>query len=211
MVYKTLSDRLIRYSIWATAALAASSALSFTAPNQTTIEGFNANGDGCPSGSYSYLLTPDKQTLQILFSKFIAELAPVGTFVSNPPTRACTVSFQLKLPAGLALTWYRTEHRGFADTSGGASGQFVARYYLPGQGGFDVFRSFPINPYQVAAYTVINDNLGGSWTACGGSRLLSINTRIRLSGRPTGYNTLTVDDETEKVETILRFRYRSCI
>ncbi len=179
-------------------------------PNDVYISKFTANGDGCPTGSYSYLLTPDKSTLQILFSSFIAELAPAGTFVSNPPTRACTLALQLHLPPGIALSWYASEHRGFADTSGGASGQFWARYYLPGAGGFDVFRTYPINPGTVASYTVINNALGGTWTRCGGDQLLSVNTRLRLSGRVNGYNTLTVDDETNRVETLLRFRYQSC-
>ncbi len=180
------------------------------ADNQTRIEEFAANGDGCPHGSISYLFTPDKQTLQILFSNFIAELAPRSMYVSNPPTRTCTISFKLAVPPGLSLSWYKTEHRGFADTSGGASGQFWSRYYLPGSGGFDAIRTYSVAPGTVGPYTVINENLGGSWTPCGGKRLLSVNTRVRLFGSTYGYNTLTVDDETQTVETVLRFRYQSC-
>jgi hypothetical protein len=186
------------------------SSSSLLANNETRIENFIANGDGCPNGSFVYQFTPDKQTLQILFSNFIAELAPAYFNVSNPPTRACTISFRIALPPGLSISWYRTEHRGFADTSGGASGQFWTRYYLPGTGGFDAVRTYTFVPGDVGPYTVLHENLGGSYTPCGGQRFLSLNTRVRLFGRTYGYNTLTVDDATQAVETILRFRYRSC-
>jgi hypothetical protein len=190
----------------------ASSILSF--PNlalaDTHIENFIANGDGCPPGSFVYQFTPDKQTLQILYSNFIAELAPIQFNVTHPPTRNCTISFKIALPPGISVSWYRTEHRGFADTSGGAQGQFWTRYYLPGTGGFDAIRTYTFPSGQVGPYTVIHENLGGSYTPCGGQRLLSVNTRVRLYGRTFGYNTLSVDDETQSVETILRFRYRSC-
>lgn len=178
--------------------------------SNVNIKQFAASGDGCPPGSYDYILSSDKTTLQILFSQFIAELAPAGELVSFPPTRGCTISVELNLPPGISVSWYRTEHRGFADTTGGARGQFRARYYLPGEGGFDTFKTYSFNPGQAGSYTVVNDNIGAGWTRCGGTQLMSINTRVRLDGRPHGYNTLSVEDETNRVETLLRLRYRSC-
>lgn len=191
------------------AAFTMSTAALSQAPD-VQIRDFAASGNGCPPGSYSYLLTPDRQTLQILFSEFVSELAPPGFFVTQPPTKSCTISFQMRLPPGISVSWFRTEHRGFVDTSGGASGQFWARYYLPGEGGFDTVRIYPWGPNTVGLYTVVNDNLGGSWTRCGGDRLMTVNTRIRLTGRPHNYNTISVDDITQRAETLLRFRYMSC-
>lgn len=191
-------------------ASASMSAYAFAQAPNVQIRNFAASGDGCPPGSYEYLLTPEKEVLQILFSQYTAELAPPGFFISNPPTRSCTISFQMRLPPGLSVSWYRTEHRGFVDTSGGASGQLWARYYLPGEGGFDTVRIYPWGPGTVGAYTVVHDELGAGWTRCGGDRLMTVNTRIRLSGRPNNYNAMTVDDLTERVETALYFQYRSC-
>lgn len=190
-----------------------STVLHAQAPDGVYIRNFVTSGNGCRPGTYSYLLSPDKQTLQILFSDFIAELAPANFLPAGsakPRNQNCNISFQMQLPPGISQTWDRTEHRGFVDTTGGATAELTARYHLTGPGGFNTVRSHSWQPDSLDAYTIINEQLGGGWTKCGGVNLLSINTSIRLAGQAHGYNTITVDDITHRSEIILRFRYRSC-
>ncbi|MBD2777770.1 DUF4360 domain-containing protein [Iningainema sp. BLCCT55] len=171
------------------------------------IVGFAYGGTGCPQGTVGSIISADQSTIELLFDRFLAELGQGATL---SPQSNCTVSFRLEYPAGYSVSWNRVEHRGFADTTGGAQGELRARYYIPGTGGFDVVRvaSFPDN--TAADYTIVQDNISSAFTQCGASVPLSVNTRVRLFGTPTAFNTLTVDSITNKVKTILNLRWRRC-
>ncbi len=153
----------------------------------------------------------DRRTLEILFDKFQANLQPskMGQ-AAYPPQSNCAVSIKLHVPAGWSSTWHRVEHRGFADTSGNANGQLRARYYIPGAGGFDELRVFNFTPKMVKDYTIVHDGISTARTQCSAEVPMTVNTRVRLSGTPTGYNALTVDSISKKVKTVLHFRWERC-
>lgn len=171
------------------------------------IEGFAYGGTGCPQGSVGSIISKDRSTIELLFDKFQAELS---SKVTLSPQSNCTVSFKLSYPAGWSLSWDRVEHRGFADTTGGAQGELRSRYYIPGSSGFDVTRVYEFPDNTAQDYTIVQDNINTAYTQCGASVPLSVNTRVRLYGNPTGYNALTVDSITSKVKTILYFKWQRC-
>ena len=176
-----------------------------------TIADFAYAGSGCPPNSADYLLSDDKKTLEILFSDFQANLQPKKMGVADyPPQNNCSVSVKMKIPPGYSASWHRVEHRGFADTSGGARGQLRARYYIPGEGGFDENRIFNFKKNYVRDYTVLHDSISTAYTRCGTNVPMTVNTRVRLYDKPTGYNALTVDSISKKVSTKLFFKYRKC-
>ncbi|WP_141732883.1 DUF4360 domain-containing protein [Oligoflexus tunisiensis] len=169
---------------------------------QILVTSFHASGNGCPPGSTDHILSSDQQTLQILFSQFIAELP-------GESTKSCNVQLQLEVPQGLALSWYRTEHRGFIDTSGGADAEFIGRYHAQGAGlDFENTQSWPAQ--TVGDYLVTSQSPGHKWTKCGGKQKLTMRTMIRLKGQPVGFNTLTVDDKTFRAESRLFFTTKRC-
>ncbi len=194
----------------------ASSTTAQTAPKQsapsvdsTYVKEFTYAGNGCPSNSVASILSDDRRTLEIIFDKFQANLQKSGTSQFSPLAN-CVISLKLQVPAGLSASWHRVEHRGFADTSGNASGELRARYYIPGAGGFDAFRQYNFKPKYVRDYTVVHDNISTAYTQCGGTVPMTVNTRIRLYGNPTGFNALTVDSISKKVTTKLYFKYAPC-
>lgn len=188
-----------------------SSSLALSVPNTAYIKDFTYGGAGCPGGSVGYLFSDDRTILELLFDSFQANLQPVGWGApAYPSQNACSVSFKLAIPPGWSASWHQVEHRGFADTTGGAYGQLISRYYIPGAGGFDANRVYNFAPGLVQNYLVVQSNISTAWTPCGSSVPMTVNTRVRLSGNPTGYNALTVDSISKKVKTILRFAWHSC-
>ncbi|MBW4511443.1 MAG: DUF4360 domain-containing protein [Scytonematopsis contorta HA4267-MV1] len=177
---------------------------------QVKISGFTYAGTGCPSGSVGSLISSDNQTLELLFDKFQANLAPANQQVPFAQQNNCSVSVKLKLPRGFSASFYKVEHRGYADTRGGANGQFRARYYIPGAGGFDVNRNYNFQRNLERDYTIVHDNIATAYTQCGAEVPMTVSTRIGLSGRPTGYNALTVDSQSNKVTTRVHYQLRRC-
>jgi hypothetical protein len=169
---------------------------------QIRVTSFQASGNGCPPGSTDHILSSDQQTLQLLFSQFIAELP-------GESVKSCNVQLQLEVPPGIALSWYRTEHRGFIDTTGGADAEFIGRYLVQGAGlDFENTQTWP--PQTLGGYLVTSQSPGHKWTKCGGQQKLTMRTMIRLKGRPVGFNTLTVDDKTFRAESRLFFTTKRC-
>ncbi|MBW4670020.1 MAG: DUF4360 domain-containing protein [Cyanomargarita calcarea GSE-NOS-MK-12-04C] len=178
---------------------------------QVSIQDFTYGGSGCPSKSVGYLLSQDRRILELLFDKFQVNLQPSKMGQTNyPPQANCAVSIKMNVPAGWSVTWHRVEHRGFADTSGNARGQLRARYYIPGAGGFDELRVFDFTPKMVQDYTIVHDEISTARTQCSAAVPMTVNTRIRLTGNPTGYNALTVDSLSNKLKTILYLRWEKC-
>ncbi|MBD2777768.1 DUF4360 domain-containing protein [Iningainema tapete] len=171
------------------------------------IVGFAYGGTGCPQGSVGSVISRDQSTIELLYDRFVAEL---GTGASRSSQSNCTVSFQLEYPAGFSVSWDRVEHRGFADTTGGAQAELRARYYIPGEGGFDTVRVYSFPDNSAEDYTIVQDNISTAFTQCGATIPLSVNTRVRLFGTPSNFNTLTVDSMTNKVRTLLNLRWRRC-
>jgi Domain of unknown function (DUF4360) len=99
-------------------------------PDSVKITGFTFGGPGCPERSVGSLISNDQSTIELLFDKFIVEL-PSKMYSRNS---SCTVSFKLEYPKGWSASLHKVEHRGFADTSGGAKGEIRAKYYIPGSG-----------------------------------------------------------------------------
>lgn len=167
------------------------------------IESIQASGNGCPEGSFTSLLSGDKQTLSLLFNQFIVQM-PQGT-----PVKSCNLQITLHIPEHTSLSWYRTEHRGFVDTSGGATGEFWARYMLQGAG-LDFEKAETWAPGTVDAYTIISESPSRRWTRCGTQQKVLLRTKIALKGTPLDFNIITVDDQSQRVEALLLFAYRSC-
>ncbi|MDD1417083.1 DUF4360 domain-containing protein [Dolichospermum sp. ST_con] len=178
------------------------------APGSVKITDFTFGGNGCPERSVGSLISNNRSTIELLFDKFIVEL-PSKRY---PQQSACTVSFKLEYPKGWSATLHKVQHRGFADTSGGATGEIRSKYYIPGEGGVEKTQVYQIPAGKTEDYKVETDLLSTAYTPCNTMNVpMSVNTRIRLSGGDgQKFNTLTVDSISQKVKTILNFKWKKC-
>ncbi|MBD2277360.1 MAG: DUF4360 domain-containing protein [Dolichospermum sp. DEX189] len=178
------------------------------APDSVKITGFTYGGNGCPGGSVGSLVSNDRTTIELLFDKFIVEL-PSKKY---PPNSQCSVSFKLEYPKGWSASLHKVQHRGFADTTGSATGQIRAKYYIPGSGGVDAEKVYTVAPNTNADYKLETDLLSTAFTPCGEMGVpMTVSTRILLrDGQGDKYNILTVDSLSQKVKTILNLKWKSC-
>ncbi len=75
-------------------------------------------GSACPPGSVSAVLSPDEQTLSVVFDRFSSQVGS-GTGVDQQRLD-CTLSIPLTLPTGYALSVFSMDVRGFASLVKGA-------------------------------------------------------------------------------------------
>jgi hypothetical protein len=93
------------------------------------------NGSGCKMGAQqdtNYNLSPDRRTIQIIYSNYIAQSSP-----NSAPTdqrKNCVLNFSLHIPSNWVYSVSQTIFRGFADTS--VCTAFIkASYWFSGQTG----------------------------------------------------------------------------
>ncbi len=92
-------------SVLAAAVIAASSLAAATPASAQ-------QGNGCPEGSYSVVLTPDGGTLTVLFSAFVIEAGDEAG--RNTDRKTCRLHVPLNLPPETSVGVYKVDYRGFA-------------------------------------------------------------------------------------------------
>lgn len=104
-------------------------------PREVYIVSVVWNGSGCKMGAQqdtNYNLTPDRQTIQIIYSNYIAQSSPNAAPADQ--RKNCVLNFRLNVPRNWQYTVSETIFRGFADT--GVCNAFIkASYWFSGQTG----------------------------------------------------------------------------
>lgn len=85
-------------------------------------------GNGCPEGSYSIIMSPDGTTLSILFDRFVLESG--GISVSGMQRKVCRISSPLNLPANYSIGVYKVDYRGFAKLVAKQETELDVKYFL---------------------------------------------------------------------------------
>ena len=166
----------------------------------------NANGSGCPKGSWQAGISPDGKTFTITFSAYETRVGP-GQSID---TKDCAIDVAMigtrKLKFEVAALYYQgfvlleNERMSAVQT---ADYSFNPAGILTGLAGIDV----PL-PNEVHSENVVSgpsersytntDTVSGSWSSCKKANALHIRTRLKLRNDPdasgSGYfNTSTVD------------------
>lgn len=189
--------------------LAATTLLSLSAQAQQDIRlGQPAyGGTGCPGGTASVNVSPDKQSLSILFDNYVSE-AGSGRRVDR---KSCNISIPVQVPNGYSVAVFQVDYRGFNAIPRGAQSRFSAEYFWAGARGPRIDRVFrgPTND----VYT-ISDGLIASamvWTPCGASVNLRINTSMMAQTNSRSEQTLsTVDSADVSSGLVYHLQYRRC-
>jgi Domain of unknown function (DUF4360) len=169
------------------------------------------HGSGCPSDSIAHLYSDDRTVLELLFDRMQVNLQPVTMGPAPyPNTKDCSINVALLLQPQFSVQWYRTEHRGFADTTGGGNGRLDFRYRLVGPGAVDrtMNRLFPVA--WVGNFTEVHD-LTSPWSPCNAPGIaLKLDINMRLQGSASGYNAMTLDAASQAAKALLKFRFQRC-
>ena len=94
-----------------------------------TIEKVGYAGNGCPGGSASVVLAPDKQSVSVLFDDYIAEAGGQGQRTFD--RKKCDIALGLKIPRGISVSLIGADYRGYLDLPHRASATLTRDYFLP--------------------------------------------------------------------------------
>jgi hypothetical protein len=97
-------------------------------PQQVTIEKTGYSGNGCPAGSVSTLISPDKTVVTFGFDTFQAVIGPG----SKPADKQknCQLHLGLRYPAGYQLSIMTATYHGYVRLDPGVSANFISSYYF---------------------------------------------------------------------------------
>ena len=143
-------------------------------------------GNGCPSGSGPKIKDPqfDKK---IVFEPLDFYLE-AGKDSKRLIRKTCNLSIPVKVPQGISLSFDNIDFSGNLDLEKGDSLRFSAEYFVAGQKGPKLKRTFK-GP-KTESFNLISPSLETpqNWTKCGESVNLRINTSLLLRSKATSEN-----------------------
>lgn len=164
-------------------------------------------GTGCPAGTASVTLSPDKTALSILFDSYVAE-AGNGRRVDR---KSCNISVPVQVPQGYSVAIFQVDYRGFNSIPRGGMSRFNAEYFWAGARGPSVSRTFtgPVSD----VYTVSDGLIASAlvWSPCGASVNLRVNTSMMAQTNARQEQTMaTVDSADFTSGLIYHVQWRRC-
>jgi len=191
------------------AATFATLALSAYAADTISLGQPGYGGTGCPGGSASVTLSPDKQSLSIIFDSFIVEAG--GMTGKRLDRKNCNVAIPVHVPQGMSVSVLNVDYRGFNDLPSGAMSRFNVEYFFAGTRG-PLFTKTFYGPLT-QDYDLSNrlDIQALVWSPCGADVNLRVNAS--MMGQTNRYNegTLsTVDSADFNAAMVYHLQWKSC-
>ncbi|WP_222853062.1 DUF4360 domain-containing protein [Massilia genomosp. 1] len=156
--------------------------------------------DGCPAGSYSVVVSPDRTTLSILFDKFHIDTSTATSAVTaGAASKVCHILHSLNLPANMSLGVYKVDYRGFAKLASSQEASLEVQYALAPQGNEHgrVFRR-KVKGVHEGDY-IFTENIGAGQMkriGCGIDAKLNVRIKLGLSGGADAMVSLDSSDGT---------------
>jgi hypothetical protein len=190
--------------------LAASQTTFAAGVSDVRIQNVGYAGNGCPAGSASVVISPDKQSVSVLFDEYIAEAGGPGQRTFD--RKKCDVAFGLKIPSGLSVSLIDADYRGFTDLPRGAQATFTRDYFFAGSQGPSLNSRW--NGSRSNDF-LIKDRLGvlaNVWSPCGADVILRSKTAATVRTQRGNDALMMVDSIDLRAKTVFRynFQYRSC-
>ena len=166
-------------------------------------------GSGCPGGSAAVAISPDAQSLSILFDSFVVEAGGATRRVMDRKT--CNIAVPVHIPQGYSVSIFRIDYRGFNSLPYGAYSRFNVEYFFAGTQGPGYVKTF--NGRLEDEY-LIRNNLAASataWSECGRSTILRANTgmMVRTNGqRQEAFS--SVDSVDISAGLLFNLRWKRC-
>lgn len=166
-------------------------------------------GNGCPSGSASVTLSPDRKSLSVLFDQYIVEAG--GGTGKSIDRKSCNLAIPVHIPQGYSISVFQVDYRGFNALPYGARSQFSVEYFFAGSRGPRQVKSFR---GPTSANYELTDRLAAEalvWTPCGAQTNLRVNTNMLVQGSAYGETAMaTVDSADVTAGLVYHIQWRRC-
>lgn len=166
-------------------------------------------GTGCPAGSASAALSPDKKSLTLLFDQYAVSTGGATNKISD--RKACNIAVPVHVPSGMTISIFKIDYRGFNNLPLGAYAMFNVEYFFAGTRGPGYRKTF--NGPLSDNYLLNNDLQGQAiiWSPCGEDVLLRANTNMFVKTTPNMAEAMsTVDSVDVKAGIQYHLNWQRC-
>jgi hypothetical protein len=167
------------------------------------------NGTGCPTRSAAVALSPDQQSLSILFDRFSAEAG--GQTGKDLDRKTCDIAVPVHVPQGLSVSVFKVDYRGFNSLPYGAYSQFNVEYFFAGNRGPTYKKTF--NGSLTDSYLLTNTLAATAiiWSPCGQDVNLRVNSSMLVRTNSAREAALaTVDSADIHSGLVYHLAWRRC-
>ena len=171
-------------TIAALGCLLASTGVSAMQPH-VKLTNVNYSGNGCPKGSVSISMTPNKGAINSVFDDYFAEFSGKP----NQAVRRCKLFMQLYLPKNKRVKLRQVRFRGFVDLPLNAHARIERNYRFNDQ------TARVINNWKGKSFQVINrrEPFNTSWSECGKSVTVQIDSVLELVSKAKDQSLIGID------------------
>ncbi len=165
-------------------------------------------GNGCPGGSASVTLSPDKKTLSLIFDSFIVEAGGAAPRVAR---KNCNIAIPVHIPQGFSVSLISADYRGFNALPQGATAKFLTEYFFAGFTGPKFQKTFygSLNSDYLVQNTL--GVMANVWSPCGQSVNLRVNTSMLVqSNYRNEYALSTVDTADFSAGLVYHLQWMRC-
>ncbi|KAI2634843.1 hypothetical protein GGS26DRAFT_526180 [Hypomontagnella submonticulosa] len=183
--------------------------------DEITIVSASASGNGCPQGTVTTDLSPDRKVITFGFDAFQVYTGP-GTGPSDK-SKNCQLHLNLKYPGGFQFAVVESTYHGYAQLEKGVTGTFYSTYYFSQDAAATTTTRTSIDGGGIWAdgqvYTKQDQVPTASviWSPCGATGILNVNNRIALtSSNATASGQISDDDATVAFTQQVHVSWQAC-
>ncbi|KAG9230128.1 hypothetical protein BJ875DRAFT_385821 [Amylocarpus encephaloides] len=182
--------------------------------DQITITSASYSGNGCPQGTVSTSIAPDKTLITFGFDAYQVYIGPTAS--QSEKSKACQLHLQLKYPGGFQYSITDAVYHGYARLDAGVTGSFLSTYYFSQSAAQTCTTRSSISGagWKLGDVYTKHDQVETTatiWSPCGDTGLLNINNRISLTASNSkASGELTNDDATVAFTQQAHVSWRQC-
>ena len=177
--------------------------LTFSASAHFQLGQPSYGGNGCPAGTASVVVSEDRQTMSVLFDRFLAE---AGTTTGRRIDRAsCNLRIPMRLDAGYSVALIAVDYRGFNAVPTGGSTTFNAEYFYAGSRGPRQTKKF--RGPTADNFTIGNQVVSQTWSPCGKDVIFGINASATAMANSSMQQTMMIVDSADLAVQNAGLRY----
>ncbi|KAI1816121.1 hypothetical protein GGS20DRAFT_583780 [Poronia punctata] len=184
-------------------------------PSQIQIVSVSASGNGCPQGSVTTDLSPDRQVVTFGFDSFQTYIGP--GIAKSENTKNCQLHLNLQYPGGFQYAVLESTYHGYAQVEKGVTGNFYSTYYFSQSPADTTTTQTSIvggSPWDLGDVYTKQDLVPTAaviWSPCGATGILNVNNRIALtSTNSTAFGAITDDDATVAFTQQIHVAWQAC-
>lgn len=184
-------------------------------PKSIQIQSVSFSGNGCPQGTVSTSISPDKTVITFGFDRFQTYIGP-GVSPSEK-SKNCQLHLNLKYPGGFQFSIVESTYHGYAQLEKGVTGTFYSTYYFSQDASATTTTQTSISGggiwEQGQVYTKADKIPTASYifSPCGANGILNVNNRIALtSTNSSASGSVTDDDATVAFTQQVNLNWRTC-